>query len=593
MSLYNDGGVIRTYEEQVDHLTDVHRKQITINENLQREITDIGVVANLGGFNLVRHGLVVPDYAVSYRMESGGIVVPSSWDIGDYCELTSLKDDDIPAYGYVVKSEYSGNNVIAVEFRGDFLLTDFTGLIINVTKKESVEQFFDYGNFYPWLPTSLLEYNPNNHKKQLFHVINDVTYGTSTQYVSSDLNNDGVYNYVYSGSIRNGADGSTTYAASMENIEEIKNIVKEGDLIILNYDVLNDPLFPLAVESDVFECITKTYFVKRTNIRGSSGAIGQTGVKGDKGEQGERGPQGPQGNTGPKGDDGEQGDIGLKLHSGVLSSPSELPPFSSANIGDAYRIINTSGTIITYDLYFKTFDGSTWDIQSKWGGEKGDKGDKGDTGLQGTQGVQGVRGNTGPQGETGEGYIPTNAQVPDTETRFYFNDMIFPPTKTIPLIGDIITTKQGQEFIVKRISAANPPVSCVCERFTKIVGATGATGPQGPIGVTGATGPRGPAGLASVDVIIEDGFTGNRYSFEDDIGLYSFYTIYIREKSTLINYSISIGLSENFGMTQKHSIADIDLGKFIIITQSMSNIVVEINGFQGEQIVVFKHLIEV
>ena len=36
MALYKDGKVYRTYEEQVDHLTSEHIKQIGINEDVSR-----------------------------------------------------------------------------------------------------------------------------------------------------------------------------------------------------------------------------------------------------------------------------------------------------------------------------------------------------------------------------------------------------------------------------------------------------------------------------------------------------------------------------------------------------------------------------
>ena len=37
MALYKDGEIYRTYEEQIDHLTDAHREQLIINKNLSKE----------------------------------------------------------------------------------------------------------------------------------------------------------------------------------------------------------------------------------------------------------------------------------------------------------------------------------------------------------------------------------------------------------------------------------------------------------------------------------------------------------------------------------------------------------------------------
>lgn len=61
-------------------------------------------------------------------------------------------------------------------------------------------------------------------------------------------------------------------------------------------------------------------------------------------------------------------------------------------------MINTSGSVVTYDLYFKAYNGTDWDIQPNWGGVKGEKGDRGEQGIQGVQGVQGPQGVKGDSG---------------------------------------------------------------------------------------------------------------------------------------------------------------------------------------------------
>ena len=66
----------------------------------------------------------------------------------------------------------------------------------------------EYENFEG---TWLNDYEPIDRKNQLFTVIDDIEYRTKTQYVSFDLNGDGVYNYVFIGVIDNGKDGKKYY----------------------------------------------------------------------------------------------------------------------------------------------------------------------------------------------------------------------------------------------------------------------------------------------------------------------------------------------------------------------------------------------
>ena len=60
--------------------------------------------------------------------------------------------------------------------------------------------------------TSLSDYDANAVKKQLFNIVSDLAYGTRTQYVSFDLNRDGVYSFVFIGTISNGKDGASVYS---------------------------------------------------------------------------------------------------------------------------------------------------------------------------------------------------------------------------------------------------------------------------------------------------------------------------------------------------------------------------------------------
>lgn len=54
MAIYKDGNIYRTYEEQVDHLTEAHRDQLTVNSNLSEQLNKLIENTSYGGQNLVR-----------------------------------------------------------------------------------------------------------------------------------------------------------------------------------------------------------------------------------------------------------------------------------------------------------------------------------------------------------------------------------------------------------------------------------------------------------------------------------------------------------------------------------------------------------
>lgn len=54
MAIYKDGNIYRTYEEQVDHLTEAHRNQLTVNSNLSEQLNKLIENTSYGGQNLVR-----------------------------------------------------------------------------------------------------------------------------------------------------------------------------------------------------------------------------------------------------------------------------------------------------------------------------------------------------------------------------------------------------------------------------------------------------------------------------------------------------------------------------------------------------------
>lgn len=392
MALYKDGEVIRTYEEQVDHLTEAHREQLIINKNVIRELNELSVASNLGGYNLVRFAF--EKQGVFYKIANESITVNLTGRVGDYAEIITNNLNDIPAYGY-----FTGEHTIKISWFGDFIKQYSKFTVNNVTTGQSNEESITTVTF---TGTSLADYDPNECKKQLFSVISDLAFNTRTQYVSFDLNRDDIYSFVFIGGVTNGADGKSIYTVNNANIATVLQGVTIDDSVLFGEDNQTSYVNSTAKIGDLYRFKGNNIWEKIGNIRGAQGLKGDKGDTGEQGIQGIQGIQGVQGEKGQKGDKGDPGDQGLLIHDAILNSPSELPNFATAKIGDAYRIIDTSGSVVVYNLYFKAVDGTTWSIQPNWGGVKGDKGDKGDTGLQGEQGIQGIQGPKGEKGDPGE-----------------------------------------------------------------------------------------------------------------------------------------------------------------------------------------------
>ena len=403
MAIYKDENIYRTYEEQVDHLTEAHRKQLTVNSNLSEQLNELIENTSYGGQNLVRFSFLKRGnlyYSLSDTFNSQHQLLGG--DVGDYVEISSGRPEDIPAYGYI--SEGGATTCkITLAFKGDFIDREAPITMRNVKKGNtntpapiSTSLWNSFGG------TSLNDYDPNDRKKQVFNVLDDVFYNSRTQYGAFDLNGDGVYNFVYLGAVFNGEDGKSVRTTTGSDTAAVVAEMQEGDSILFGADNKTSAVDASATAGDLYRFFGNNRFVKMGNIKGAKGAKGDKGDKGEQGIQGVQGPQGAKGAKGDKGDKGDTGDQGLTIYTGVKNSPDELPPFSSAKLGDAYRVINTSGTTVAYDLYFKAEGGSTWDIQPNWGGVKGDKGDKGDKGEQGIQGVQGPQGAKGNKGDKGD-----------------------------------------------------------------------------------------------------------------------------------------------------------------------------------------------
>ena len=96
-------------------------------------------------------------------------------------------------------------------------------------------------------------------------------------------------------------------------------------------------------------------------------AVGQTGATGATGATGETGGPGPQGEKGADG-------VSVSIIGNVLNSTSELPDFSSTNVGDAYLVRNLENII---DMYAHTADTTDWTVITDWGGVPGPQGQPG------------------------------------------------------------------------------------------------------------------------------------------------------------------------------------------------------------------------
>ena len=257
MALIKDGVTYRTYEEQVEHLTKAHREQLTINQNVSRDLQELGISANLGGYNLVRFAFETQ--GKYYKLANGTISNPigEGSDIGDYFEITSRNAEDIPAYGYLIEG-----NVIAIAYAGDFMAQYSQLAVRNVTKGL---EMYDSVQYIEFEGSSLNDYKAQDRKKQIFNVLDDLAYGTRTQYASFDLNNDGVYNFVFIGVLEAGHDGASIYATNGVDVEQVVEKMKLNDLILFSENNDTQLVNPEAVIGDVYEYLGNNSFEFKGN----------------------------------------------------------------------------------------------------------------------------------------------------------------------------------------------------------------------------------------------------------------------------------------------------------------------------------------
>ena len=464
MALIKDDKIYRTIEEQVAHLTKAHRDQLVMNDNFSNQIAEISENMNLGGYNFVRFSF--SKKGTFYRFSSNAKISVSGADEGDYFEITSNNTQDIPAYGYYV------NGNIQISFRGDFT-ENYTSLNVkNVTKNFSSETNIALEAFDG---TGLIDYNPNDRKKQHFNVLTDLTYGTTTQYCSFDLNGDDVYNWVYLGTATKGLDGKDALVTKnvFNNTEKpsssrvytwnIINFNREpesGESFLLVYKY-NESTSPSIEDSSYIALCVITLTNNSTasfNILSyveTKGIQGVQGVKGDTGEKGEKGERGAQGGKGDKGETGGS----VLLQSAVLNNPSELPDISTVQNYTAYIVTDTFEGEITYDLYYKGENATEWSVVSNWGGIPGPAGPAGSTGPAGSPGTAGQNG--------------VNCwTIMDNRTDGRFNAIIevgpaLSPLYKKPAIGDLCL--YSKKNTSASISFSEPYDTLIAGQITKVI----------------------------------------------------------------------------------------------------------------------------
>lgn len=187
MAIYKDGNIYRTYEEQVDHLTETHRAQLTVNSNLSEQLNKLIENTSHGGQNLVRFSFLKRGN-LYYRFSDtfNSQIQPLGGDVGDYVEISSGRPDDIPAYGYI--SEGGATTCkITLAFKGDFIDREAPITMRNVKKgNTNTPTPISKGLWTSFGGTSLNDYDPNDRKSRcltflmMFFTIQERNTGHST-----------------------------------------------------------------------------------------------------------------------------------------------------------------------------------------------------------------------------------------------------------------------------------------------------------------------------------------------------------------------------------------------------------------------------
>src|SRR5699024_600425 len=129
---------------------------------------------NLVRFSFLKRGNLYYRFSDTFNSQ----IQPLGGDVGDYVEISSGRPDDIPAYGYI--SEGGATTCkITLAFKGDFIDREAPITMRNVKKGNtntptpiSKSLWTSFGG------TSLNDYDPNDRKKQVFNVLDDVFYNS-------------------------------------------------------------------------------------------------------------------------------------------------------------------------------------------------------------------------------------------------------------------------------------------------------------------------------------------------------------------------------------------------------------------------------
>ena len=82
--------------------------------------------------------------------------------------------------------------------------------------------------------------------------------------MSFDLNRDGVYSFVFIGTVANGKDGASVYSTEGVTLETLIQQIKVNDSVLFAEDNATDLIDPNAVIGDVFIYIL-VHFLLSTN----------------------------------------------------------------------------------------------------------------------------------------------------------------------------------------------------------------------------------------------------------------------------------------------------------------------------------------
>lgn len=416
-------GVARLIEEQVTkNAVDINNLKVS-DSVLASRISSLEAGANLGGANLVRFAFTTDNNDYYRLMDDLELVtLPATWQSGDYIEVHSRFKNDIPAYGYI------DGTMIVLDYMGDFVIQYGVLKATNITrgtyKQLSIPRYETFAG------SMLVDINANNAKSQIVTVLNDMSRNLSTQYVSFDLNDDGIWNWVYIGPI--GTDGKDGFSINPFSTLTQYNLIlanaKAGDTLLDGAGVVfnkGDLKTILALQPTVV-------FRDTGNILGPQGEQGEQGLVGPttlmsiqaitgvtdvaqdsivtiqdtqlnrEAKLGEyltfiyintatsnsfmvnaivttvgstsitatvlqatmiTGVRGPQGTAGPAGQS-------LNIQEGIYI-PTTVPVFNTTAEGDAFIVIDTSGSLNTYMLYIHGAGGTEYTVVDNWNGVSG------------------------------------------------------------------------------------------------------------------------------------------------------------------------------------------------------------------------------